>query len=224
MATVSTLQGGRGEEFDAARALALARSCIQQTGHVSLPVYIAGIEEIHRLFTRQAGQNVSFIVSGMDLKLHVLHDLCAGEHGEHYRSVQSMVDHETRQQLVESQDRPSGTLTLISIHRMMEFVCAGLDKINDATIPDEVLSSELVDCYTGTMGRYHPQLMQATLQWALSQVVPSRAALRGIIGLPAGHEGVQWMLDIARSLRNVYDAVQKVYADHRLLNLSQGSL
>ncbi|KAL8619020.1 hypothetical protein ACOMHN_020718 [Nucella lapillus] len=189
MATEGIVEETRGKEFNPSRALTLLQSSVLENGDISLPVYIAGIDEIHN---------------------------------DHYRTVQSMVDYELQKDLIDTQDKPSGTVTLIRVHRMMQYVCEVLDVYTDPAIPDETLPSEVTQLYTHTIGRYHPQLLRVSVEWALPQVVPSRPDLLAGVGL--GPESAQWLVSVGQSLGQCRDAIQGVYADRRLLHISQGNL
>ncbi|KAL8610935.1 hypothetical protein ACOMHN_042552 [Nucella lapillus] len=227
MATVRILDGeDQGKKkFNAERAMGVVQKCLLENGDVSLPGIIEGVEEGLKM-TDGVVEITAFVYQEIRGKLSRLQELCEGEGREHYSTVQSMVAYETQHQLVDRQDKPSGTVTLIRLHRSMEFIIAALDKINDrftSGISRQVTQEDLVEIYTETWGRYHPQLIVACIQSAMPQFFFHVRDLMAIIGLQNA-EGDQWLLDMGHYLRRTYDAIHKVYHDHGLLGLPQGSL
>ncbi|KAL8610934.1 hypothetical protein ACOMHN_042551 [Nucella lapillus] len=228
MATVRILdEEDQGKKkFSAERAMMVIQNCVSENGDVSLPGLIEYAEEFLKLSNTMQVESLNFALGAASEKVSRLRELCEGEGMEHYSTVQSTVAYETQQQLVDRQDRPSGTVTLIRLHRLMEFFCAALDKINDrltSGISRRVTQEEFVEVYRETWGRFHPQLMVACIQSALPQFFFSLTDLMAGMGLQHA-EGDQWLLDMGHYLRRTYDAIHKVYHDHGLLGLPQGSL
>ncbi|KAL8613741.1 hypothetical protein ACOMHN_029598 [Nucella lapillus] len=126
MATVRILdEKDQGKKmFSAERAMMVVQNCVSENGDVSLPGIIEVIEEMLKLSNTEEVESLTFVSLPASGKMNRLRELCEGEGREHYSTVQSMVAYETQHQLVDRQDKPSGTVTLIRLHRIMEFACA----------------------------------------------------------------------------------------------------
>ncbi|KAL8575290.1 hypothetical protein ACOMHN_001835 [Nucella lapillus] len=226
MATGEIMEEVRGKPFNPQRAIALGQKCLSENGDISLLFYIATLEEGFKCFSKFERQNVDYVMAGAVQKLSLMRELCEGESKEHYSTVQSMVEYETQHQLVNREDKPSGTVTLIRLNRIMEFAFAVLDKVIDPNISEDQISSlDIVTAYTQTLGRYHPHLMVASVMYALPQLAFCRSTLLECVGEgdSAGTD-TQWLVNMTQCARKCYEAIQKVYADRGLLSLPQGSL
>ena len=58
-------------------------------------------------------------------------------------------------------DDPSGSRTLLRLHRALEYIIAFLHKLDDMQGPD-LCSVQSVEAYEATLMKYHPWVVQVT--------------------------------------------------------------
>merc|ERR1712130_407102 len=85
----------------------------------------------------------------------------AGDEKEHYQNIKSMIDYEVEHDLIKTKkkDDPSGSRTLLRLHRALEYIVAFLANMED--LEDEAyLSTVSREAYEKTLMKYHPWIVQ----------------------------------------------------------------
>ncbi|XP_076443577.1 ceramide-1-phosphate transfer protein-like [Babylonia areolata] len=209
------------EDFSQERLLSLLQSCVADNGDISMDVYVAGIEELYKLLKRFGEDNLEFVLPEILANLSLLKDYRDGDNGKEYLTVQGMVHYELHN-LVQLESRHSGSHTLLRFHRTLEFIHTCLEKIQDPAISDEEFPGEIVKVYTETLAWFHPELMMASVHWALPTFVMSRVSMMENTGFAEDpSEFWVWLKQVTDNLKKLNNAIQAVCDKYQLLNLLQ---
>ena len=184
---------------------------------------------MHRFF-HSLGTVFSFVAKDVDSKIAILESYRSDpETGANYETFQSMIKYEESEQLLQDQKRPSGARTVLRLHRALQFFSEFMDEL--AKVSGSCATSHLArDCYRKTLAPYHSWLVQKSASLAM-YTLPSRDQLLSRSFAPSdGQDDDQnssdnWehqsktMNDLAAQSRQVYDLVQNLFEENRLLDL-----
>merc|ERR1712215_435966 len=96
----------------------------------SLQGYIAGNKEVYK-FLALLGSVFGWVGSDVYAKITTLEKYLAGDNKEHYQTIKSMIDYEVKNDLIKTKKRddPSGSRTLLRLHRALEFILGWFRKL-----------------------------------------------------------------------------------------------
>lgn len=171
------------------------------------------------------GSVFSFVSSDVVNKIEILDQYRNdAESGEYYKSFQSMIKYEQENNLLRDKKRPSGARTALRLHRALKFFAEFMKALSE--LDDNGSSGSVArECYNQTLARYHPWYIKTTASVAMC-ALPTREQL--IAKAFPGEDGDAGINSKAASDRmcklgdlseNVYQAVEKLYTDHDLLDL-----
>jgi len=194
----------------------------QAAEEVTLAEYVVGYREVYK-FLCLMGTVFGWVGSDVYNKIVLLEKYMTGDKKEHYQTVKSMIDYETKNNLIKTKkkDDPSGSRTLLRLHRALEYITEFLGRLDD--LEDETyLSQASKDAYEQTLMKYHPWIVQKAAKLAMG-LLPSKAGLISKV-VP---DNDQVRLEKARQdfpravaeMRNVYDKTQTFYKEHNLLDI-----
>lgn len=159
-----------------------------------------------------------FIVSDVTSKLDILREHRSSNCGPHYITVQSMVDFEVDRQITKIKAKlPSGSRTLLRLHRALEFISLFLQKMGGLSEEDK-LSAVASEAYDATLSKHHPWLVRKGVALAL-YTLPSMGQLRERLQIDSSENSILLLAEIVSSINPVYDTVEKVYSDNDILAL-----
>ena len=135
-----------------------------------------GYREVYK-FLNLLGTVFGWVGSDVWAKIVQLEKYLGGEEKEHYQNCKAMIEYEVitkkKEDLLtnpyqkvehdliktKKKDDPSGSRTLLRLHRALEYIIAFLHKLDD--IQDADLCSVIsVEAYEATLMKYHPWVVQ----------------------------------------------------------------
>merc|ERR1712198_90791 len=163
-----------------------------------LASYVKGYREVYK-FLNLLGTVFGWVGSDVWAKIVQLEKYLAGEEKEH----------------------PSGSRTLLRLHRALEYIIAFLHKLDD--IQDADLCSVIsVEAYEATLMKYHPWVVQKAAKLAM-KLLPTKGGLILKVHPEGSEEGIKKTLEnfpkAVSAMRAAYDALHVHYEEKDLLNI-----
>lgn len=168
------------------------------------------------------GTLFTFVTKDVTSKLSILQGYLNDKvDGYHYKTIQTMIEFEKRNNLLRDPKRPSGSRTLLRLHRALEFIALFLHEV--VKISDEVST---VNCarsaYGKTLAKYHPWLIRKSVQIATIALPYRRHLIEQVYG--GGYNGStvdanQHITNLANIADQVFNVTQKLYEENHLLDL-----
>merc|ERR1712029_1280957 len=194
----------------------------QENVEISVAEYILGYKELYK-FLCLMGTVFGWVGSDVYNKVELLEKYLEGDKKEHYQTVKSMIQYEVKNDLIKTKkkDDPSGSRTLLRLHRALEYIIEFLHKIED--IEDEGYCSVISrEAYEQTLMKYHPWVVQKAAKLAMG-LLPTKKGLIAKV-CPDGDEASlkkahQDFPKADTAMRNVYEATQVFYKENNLLNI-----
>ncbi|KAL8176976.1 UNVERIFIED_CONTAM: hypothetical protein K2H54_040525 [Gekko kuhli] len=209
-----------GQRFQIECLQSAFAASIAPGGEVLLGEYLRGWEELAR-FIDSLGTAFGLISRETWSKIAIMQDYHSGQHGTHYRTLQSMVAFELAEGLVAFHTLPagrppSGCRTLLRLHRALRWLELFLYKLgtSEGGHPSQLCAS----AYQEALAPYHGWWVRQAAALAFL-AMPSRQELHGV--LCAEEEEQQHacttLLATVRTIRHVYNRTQEVYSAHEML-------
>ena len=138
---------------------------------------------------------------------------------DNYVSVNSMIDFEASKNLVRSVhgNLPSGSRTLLRLHRAMLFLIHFFRRVSNAGVTDE-LSQLALESYNDTLAQHHNCAIRNVVKLALL-TLPTTGELLNQIGNYSEMQLCIKMKELADVLQNVHSIIQQIYEKNNFLNL-----
>ena len=165
-----------GEEFSLVFLADRFKKCQEDEG-ITVLEYIQGYKEVYK-FLCLMGTVFGWVGSDVYNKVVLLEKYLASDKKEHYRTVKSMIAHEVGRCIFElgelimssiqvennliktkKKDDPSGSRTLLRLHRALEYVYEFLSCLEDLD-DDTYLGQVSKDAYEKSLQKYHPWIVQ----------------------------------------------------------------
>jgi len=192
------------------------------TPGLCLASYVTGYREVYK-FLNLLGTVFGWVGSDVWAKIITLQKYLDGEEKAKYQNIKAMIDYEMEHDLIKTKkkDDPSGTRTLLRLHRALEYIIAFLHKLDDMQDSD-LCSVVSVDAYEGTLMKYHPWVVQKAAKLAM-KLLPTKGGLILKVHPEGSEAGIKKTLEdfpkAVLAMRNAYDALQVFYKDNDLLNI-----
>jgi len=187
-----------------------------------LASYVKGYREVYK-FLNLLGTVFGWVGSDVWAKIVQLEKYLAGEEKEHYQNIKAMIDYEVEHDLIKTKkkDDPSGSRTLLRLHRALEYIIAFLHKLDD--IQDADLCSVIsVEAYEATLMKYHPWVVQKAAKLAM-KLLPTKGGLTLKVHPEGSEEGIKRTLEnfpkAVSAMRAAYDAMHVHYEEKNLLDI-----
>jgi len=187
-----------------------------------LASYVKGYREVYK-FLNLLGTVFGWVGSDVWAKIVQLEKYLAGDEKEHYQNIKSMIDYEVEHDLIKTKkkDDPSGSRTLLRLHRALEYIIAFLHKLDD--IEDADLCSVIsVEAYEATLMKYHPWVVQKAAKLAM-KLLPTKGGLTLKVHPEGSEEGIKKTLEnfpkAVAAMRASYDAMHVHYEEKNLLDI-----
>ena len=171
------------------------------------------------------GSVFSFVASDVTSKIEILEKYRSDtEVGQHYQTFQSMIKYEHENNLLKDKRRPSGARTALRLHRALKFFADFMRELS--ALEDECGSGPVArDCYKKTLAKFHPWYIQKSASLAM-YALPTRQQLIEKAFAEIDDElnknskaASDKMGKLGETSENVYQAVERLYTDHDLLDL-----
>jgi len=187
-----------------------------------LASYVKGYREVYK-FLNLLGTVFGWVGSDVWAKIVQLEKYLAGEEKEHYQNIKVMIEYEVEHDLIKTKkkDDPSGSRTLLRLHRALEYIIAFLHKLDD--IQDADLCSVIsVEAYEATLMKYHPWVVQKAAKLAM-KLLPTKGGLILKVHPEGSEEGIKKTLEnfpkAVSAMRAAYDAMHVHYEEKNLLDI-----
>ncbi|XP_062571625.1 ceramide-1-phosphate transfer protein-like [Saccostrea cucullata] len=191
--------------------------CRQNNDQLIVRDYLEAYHELNRFF-RLSGRLFGFVAKDLEEKIHVLESHMNGPNGQHYNTIQSMVEFEVTNNITKVKHKlPSGSRSLLRLHRGLEFILEFMKRLGQSS-DDDRSSLIAVETYKDTLSRHHPWIVQKMAGVAM-YMLPSR---RQLFETMCKHDytHVSSLLEsVVHVGKPVYDRTQNIYAEHELLDL-----
>lgn len=127
-----------------------------------------------------------------------------------------MVTYEISHDLLNKKE-PSGSRTLLRLHRALEFVLMFLEKVKDLEDHENTCPSSQ-ESYKKTLGKYHPWLIQKAALLAMHTLPTAEGLVKTTCKQPIEEvrRALPRIIDVGKT---VYDATQTLYRDNSCLDL-----
>lgn len=189
---------------------------------LSLSCYVKGYREVYK-FLCLLGTVFGWVGSDVWAKIVTLQKHMDGEHREQYRNIKAMIEYEVKHDLIKhkKKDDPSGTRTLLRLHRALEYIIAFLHKLED--IQDSDLCSVIsIEAYDATLCKYHPWVVQKAAKLGM-KLLPTKGGLSLKVHPEGSEEGIKKTMEefplAVSAMRKVYDAMHIYYQEKELLEI-----
>ena len=191
------------------------------TPGLCLASYVKGYREVYK-FLNLLGTVFGWVGSDVRAKIVQLEKYLAEEEKEHYQNIKAMINYEVEHDLIKTKkDDPSGSRTLLRLHRALEYIIAFLHKLDD--IRDADLCSVIsVEAYEATLMKYHPWVVQNAAKLAM-KFLPTKGGLTLKVHPEGSEEGIKRTLEnfpkAVSAMRAAYDAMHVHYEEKNLLDI-----
>ncbi|XP_051516158.1 ceramide-1-phosphate transfer protein-like [Myxocyprinus asiaticus] len=196
------------------------RSCLSETKEVYVKYYIAGWQDLVS-FMNSLGNMFSFISSDVVSKIKIMENFLSGENGSHYVTIQSMVNYELENDLVDLTNRgnhpESGCRTLLRLHRALHWLELFLDRLRTSTEGSKtsVMCSE---AYNESLAHHHPWYIRTVVGVAFC-ALPGRDTFFDVMNAGDHTQVVHLLGESLPLISEVYQITEDLYAKNNLLEL-----
>ncbi|NXI90379.1 CPTP protein, partial [Psophia crepitans] len=206
--------------FSLREVLAAFQTCVTERREVLLDPYLCGWRGLVR-FLQSLGAVFSFVCKDAVAKVQIMENHCRGEQRERYVSLQSMVEYELANGLVDLQARSghpdSGCRTVLRLHRALRWLQLFLEGLRTGR-EDSRTSVICTDSYNASLAAYHPWVIRNAARVAFC-TLPSRNTFLEIMNVGTPEEAVAVLGEALPHICNVYGITQELFARHKLLDL-----
>lgn len=163
----------------------------------------------------------AFISKDAVAKVKILEGHLDGDSGCHYVTVQSMVQHELDNQLMDLTKRgnhpESGCRTLLRLHRALRWLELFLERLRLSS-PDDKTSVMCADAYNQSLSQHHPWVVRKAAGLAFC-VLPGRTAFFEVMNVGPEEQVVAVLGEALPLISEVYQITETLYGQHQLLEL-----
>ncbi|XP_068934509.1 ceramide-1-phosphate transfer protein [Petaurus breviceps papuanus] len=207
-------------DFNLKVVLASFKQCLNEKEEVLMDPYITGWKGLVR-FLNNLGAIFSFISKDVMTKIQIMERFRSSDRKENYSSLQSMVQYEIDNNLVDLQKRSnhpdSGCRTILRLHRALHWLQMFLEGLR--TSQEDCKTSVLcTDSYNATLASYHPWIIRKAVTMAFC-TLPSRSAFLETMNVGSPEEAVEMLNEAMPFICQVYQITQKLFEEHTLLDL-----
>jgi len=210
-----------GEAFSLVRLADQFNKC-QETAGLSLREYVEGYKEVYK-FLCLMGTVFGWVGSDVYAKYTTLEKYLIGDKKEEYQNIKTMIDYEVKNNLVKTKkkDDPSGSRTLLRLHRALEYITAFLDRL-EGMKDEDYCSVTSREAYETTLMKYHPWVVQKAAKLGMG-LLPTKKGLVAKV-CPDGdvetlRKAEQDFPKAVEAMRSAYNATQVFYQEHNLLDI-----
>lgn len=186
-----------------------------------LPLVNGSVSSPRCRFLHSLGSIFSFVSKDAVAKVQIMENYCRGEQREKYVSLQSMVEYELANGLVDLQKRSgrpdSGCRTVLRLHRALRWLQLFLEGLRTGR-EDSRTSVICTDSYNASLATYHPWVVRKAATVAFC-TLPSRNAFLEIMNVGTTEEAVTMLGEALPYICDVYGITQELFARHKLLDL-----
>lgn len=200
-------------EFDLKSLADSLEKCKNEDDTISMDDYLDAYDQISK-FLQLLGSIFTFVVSDVNEKIQILRDYRHGPDADQYVTVDKMMAHEILHQLTKK-SKPSGSRTLLRLHRAFEFVMDFIREVRFAK--EDAKMSELTSTsYDRTLAKFHPWLVRQGVYLA-AYTLPRISQFN--IRLKSKEDSDSHLDRVLLFSKPIYETVQELYVTNQLENL-----
>ncbi|KAH3817294.1 ceramide-1-phosphate transfer protein-like [Dreissena polymorpha] len=204
------------DHFDLQRLHDLFYTCHAEDGTICLDNYVNAYEEISRML-KLMGTVFGFVNSDVIEKIGILRDYRKSNIGDHYKTIQMMIQYEVDNKLTNCKKKASGARTLLRLHRALQFVVDLLQTLKDSDEHDK-MSKLTSESYYRTLSKHHPWIIRKGVDVAV-YTLPSRKHFIEKLKI-SNLETTDKLLEATASMgHRIFEVVEKIYSDFDLHQL-----
>lgn len=163
----------------------------------------------------------AFISKDAVSKVKILEGYLDGHSSTYYVTIQSMVQYELDNQLVDVNKRgnhpESGCRTLLRLHRALRWLELFLERLRLSS-QDDKTSVMCADAYNESLSQHHPWVVRKAASLAFC-VLPGRTAFFEVMNVGPEEQVVLVLGEALPLISEVYQITETLYAKHQLLQL-----
>ncbi|KAK8785596.1 hypothetical protein V5799_008039 [Amblyomma americanum] len=135
------------------------RDCLEDEGDLDMDAYITAYRELSKFFD-DLGSLFGFINSDVKSKLDILEEYRQSpDTADNYETLNTMIEYEKQTEIIANEKKPSGSRTLLRLHRALEFVASLFKAISTAN-DDASVGKLAQESYDQTLAKHHPWLIR----------------------------------------------------------------
>uniref|UniRef100_A0A915KEV8 Glycolipid transfer protein domain-containing protein n=1 Tax=Romanomermis culicivorax TaxID=13658 RepID=A0A915KEV8_ROMCU len=206
------------DSFDLRIVYECLRSC--KDNDLDISAYVDAYANLNRLFHKLGGL-FKFIVHDISDKTEILRTHLNSENGHNYKTLQKMISYEKENKVLENTDLiyTNGSRTLLRLHRSLMFVVKLIDGVRLSS-DDDKIAPLAKTAYDTTLAHYHPWLIRKGVHLAVYALPSRKRLVTDIAGSNLTTQEANRLMEMTVEIgERVYNAVEKIYADHNLHNL-----
>ncbi|XP_025191895.1 ceramide-1-phosphate transfer protein [Melanaphis sacchari] len=190
------------------------QDALVQDKDVGIKNYVLAYQELCK-FCSHLGGLFSFVVNDLEAKIGCLNKLVT-EDEQHFSTVHSMLIHEISNKLVFS--GCSGSVTLLRLHRGLEFIILFMSKLLQLQ-PNDSTKRSAKEAYSQTLAKHHTWLIRNGAMFAMNFLPSQRILYNQTIGDTALEETLNTMPEMISKASMVHERVNNLLSDFEILNL-----
>lgn len=163
------------------------------------------------------GTVFKFVDADVVEKVEILREYRKSDLGEHYKTVNSMIDYEVASKATNNKKKASGSRTLLRLHRALEFISDFLKEVKQAG-EEEKLSGVCSKSYYRTLSKHHPWIIRKGVDVAV-YTLPTRKQFIDKLKITDVHEAEKLLESCADLGMKIFNVVEGIYTTHDLHGL-----
>ncbi len=210
------------EDFKLENLYKYFQECLQEDGSLDMDLYVLGYDEIYK-FLNLLGTVFTWVASDVHTKNNCLREHRKSEQRDHYKTIQSMIEYEMREKLIQphkGKECQAASRNLLRLHRALEYIDAFLGRLPNLENAEKCCPHSQA-AYKATLAKHHPWLVQKGALGAMHFLPTKEGLIHKICGdsQEAYDEAVRLLPMAVKAMQDVYDKTQQVYAEHKLLDM-----
>ncbi|XP_078696804.1 ceramide-1-phosphate transfer protein-like isoform X1 [Branchiostoma floridae x Branchiostoma belcheri] len=196
------------KQFSLSRLVNSFKSVMTKGGEIDTTKYANSQSELMKLL-EMLGTVFSFVTSDAKSKIEILEAYRASEQGEHYATIESMLQYEKDTGIVLDNKKPSGARTLLRLHRALKFIMEFLNRMGKST-SDAKVSTLAYECYHETLANYHVWIVRKAAGMAF-YTLPTRKNFLEKLCKEEEDMVLGLVSELAATILPVYEQTEELY-------------
>ncbi|XP_019637454.1 PREDICTED: ceramide-1-phosphate transfer protein-like isoform X2 [Branchiostoma belcheri] len=196
------------KQFSLSRLVNSFKSVMTKGGEIDTTKYANSQSELMKLL-EMLGTVFSFVTSDAKSKIEILEAYRASEQGEHYATIESMLQYEKDTGIVLDNKKPSGARTLLRLHRALKFIMEFLNRMGKST-SDAKVSTLAYECYHETLANYHVWIVRKAAGMAF-YTLPTRKNFLEKLCKEEEDVVLGLVSELAATVLPVYEQTEELY-------------
>lgn len=193
------------------------QSCLEDEDDLDMDSYIVAYRELSKFF-QDLGSLFGFINSDVKSKLDILEAYRKSDDvGGNYETLNTMIEYEKDAGTIADTKKPSGSRTLLRLHRALEFIAALFKALSGAN-DDASVGKMAQESYDKTLAKHHPWLIRKGASLAMLTLPKVEEIFAK--ALPDEKKDLrQLVTSVSEEAYKVYNFTQSIYEQNNLLDL-----